>query len=689
MSITRLVNGLSRGSKSLPATASADERDSDLTAELALHLVRTVETQGSGWYWATDRAGRLIYLSDKVARQLEQDGTSPLGRNLTDVLEVGGEFEGTERTLNFHLNARTSFSNFEVRAAGSAQERLWSISGRPQLDEFGQFRGFVGHGSDLTAERRSDAEIKRLAMYDSLTGLANRARMRHSLDQMFVQLERVNTVMALFMLDLDRFKAVNDTLGHQTGDALLKIVAQRLERAAGEEALVGRLGGDEFQVILPKYRNQAQLKSLADTIISSLSQPYFISGTNISIGCSVGIAIAPEDGEDSETLIRNADLALYAAKAAGRGKHCFFQRDLLTQARTRKMLEDDLRLALDRDQLRLVYQPVVSTATRKVVGYEALLRWDHPERGPISPAEFIPICEESGLIDGIGEWVLRTACHEAARWPSGVRVAVNVSPIQFMKPALPAIVASALAHSGLAPERLELEITEGVFLNEDSSTVRMLASLKASGLRLVLDDFGTGYSSLAYLKKAPFDKIKIDQSFVRGAAHDPQNVAIIKAVVAIADTLKLETTAEGVETQDEIDLIRNLGCSHIQGYVYGRPIPGEEVMGQLEVQGEPRLVGLKTSRQPRQKLLRSATIRMGGRAETVRIRDISSNGLMIDGFDLPLAPEQELGVDIAEGPSVVAKVRWVKDGRAGLHMDEKLDLASLTARPRRNILRKS
>ena len=674
MSLTaRLTAGLGR--PGLRGEAGAAQGAPD--GEQAIRLVRGFEAQGSFWMWETDRVGRLTYISLKVADQL--GGVAALlGRPLTDLFEVAGGDDSSERTLHFHLVARTSFSGFEVRAEGDTADRVWSISGRPLFDEFGQFRGFVGHGADLTDERRSDAEIKRLAMFDSLTGLANRARMRAALDQVVSQLQRINRPAALFMLDLDRFKSVNDTLGHQTGDELLKIVAQRLERCVAGGGLVGRLGGDEFQVILSDYRNREQLEDLARTIIASLSQPYSIGGANISIGCSVGVTIAPEDGGDSETLIRNADLALYSAKGAGRGTHCFFRRELLTQAQKRKLLEEDLRQALGLGQLRLVYQAVMSASDGEVVGYEALLRWDHPVHGAISPAEFIPIAEDSGLIDPIGEWVLRTACAAAAAWPRPARVAVNVSPAQFLRPTLPALVASAIAHAGIAAHRLELEITESVFLNEDSSTARLLEALKATGARLVLDDFGTGYSSLAYLKKAPFDKIKIDQSFVRGAAHDPRNVAIIRAVVAMAETLNLETTAEGVETQDEIALIRQLGCSHIQGFAYGQPMAPDAVAGQLGAAGAPAVVGLKSSRPPRVTLLRSTRIEVGGRTEPARIRNISDKGMMIDAFTCPLEVGSELQVEIAAGRFVPAAVRWATRNRAGLELLRGADLKAIT-----------
>ncbi|RYG63360.1 bifunctional diguanylate cyclase/phosphodiesterase, partial [bacterium] len=341
---------------------------------------------------------------------------------------------------------------------------------------------------------------------------------------------------------------------------------QRLTRVVGAEGLVGRLGGDEFQVLLPDLDHRDTLSTLACELIASLSQPYFVGGASVTIGCSIGIAIAPDHGGDSETLVRNADLALYAAKADGRGVHRFYSDDMLAGAKKRQQLEDDLRHALATGGFHLAYQPVVGTADERIVGFEALVRWDHPTRGPVSPADFIPVAEECGLIEALGEWVLRTACIEAAAWPREVRVAVNVSPIQFANPRLPSLVTSALARAGLPAHRLELEITEGVFLDESSSSDAMFAALKGLGVRLALDDFGTGYSSLGYLRTAPFDKIKIDQSFVRGAAQPGnRNAAIIRAIVTLADTLGMDTTAEGVEIQDEIRLVRELGCSHIQG----------------------------------------------------------------------------------------------------------------------------
>ena len=664
-------------------TREQEERD----RVLAVRLIAEYESHSTGWFWQTDRYGCLVHLSGKLVNELQTLGFMPLGQRLVEVFRVDSTMADTERTLTFHLSARTSFSDYSVRPAFEAGgDRWWSISGRPLLDDLGRFHGFIGFGSDLTEKRRADAEITRLALFDSLTGLANRQRMRLSLDQTLAPVTGARSTNALLLLDLDRFKAVNDTLGHQMGDELLKQVAHRLQQSVGDAGLVGRLGGDEFQVVLPREGNRERLGALAQQIIAALSQPYFLGGSSVSIGCSIGIAIAPEHGNDSETLIRNADLALYAAKADGRGVSRFFREEMLAGAQNRKRLEDDLRQALANDEFHLVYQPVVSTSSERVVGYEALLRWVHPTRGAVSPADFIPIAEECGMIEAIGEWVLRTACAEAAQWPDPVRIAVNVSAIQFANPALPAIVTSAIASAGLAASRLELEITESVFLTDDSSSSHMFQALKGIGVRLALDDFGTGYSSLGYLKKAPFDKIKIDQSFVRGAIQaGNRNAAIIRAIVTLAETLGMETTAEGVEQQDEIALIRDLGCSHIQGFVYGRPGRAAEMLALFREQdGAALAVGHRVSRAARSTVLRSARLEVGGDTGEVRIRNLSATGVMIDGVDFPEeAVGAEVRIELVEEEMFPAVIRWVDEGRAGLEFARHFDMERLSpAQPR-------
>lgn len=656
-----------------------DNRRRNLQIQRSDRLLQDYEESGRGWFWETDRNGGISYISQTLVATFGSSLDMLIGRPITDMVCHGDRQQGDgERTLGFHLSTRTGFADIAVRSAMTKDERWWSISGQPVFNEYGQFHGFRGSGTDLTEMRRSQAEVVRLAQYDSLTGLANRVQMLRSLEHAVTGLRGQPGDCSLLMLDLDRFKSVNDTLGHPAGDTLLRQVSQRLQRVVGEQGLVGRQGGDEFKILLPGRVDHAALAQLADIIISSLSQPYSIEGSPVVIGVSVGISSCPSDGVTADALIRNADLALYAAKGDGRGVHRFYSPEMHADAEDRRRLEEDLRQALASDALHLVYQPVVHARTEQITGYEALLRWEHPTRGAISPAIFIPIAEETGLIAQIGEWVLRTACHDAAGWTDGARVAVNVSPIQFANPGFPSTVMNVLATTQIAPERLELEITESVFLNDDDGTDAMFARLKALGVRLALDDFGTGYSSLGYLKKAPFDKIKIDQSFVRGAAmKGSRNSAIIKAIVSLAEALSMDTTAEGAETQDELELIRQLGCSHIQGYIYGRPILAIEIQARqtgVKVIAQPD--GFRSSRPERKSMLRSVSVHHEGQVYGARIRNISATGALVEG--LWNVPEGTMfAIELAEGQLVQAAARWSKDDRTGVEFDVSIDLTML------------
>lgn len=632
-----------------------------------LRLLEEVEERGSVWFWETDRYARLTYLSPKIAATLGLHADDLAGRPLTAITaetNEGDELTAVgERTLPFFLSTKTAFADLSVRA-NCADDRWWSMSGRPVYDKFDQLRGFIGTGTDLTEIRKSEAEKTKLARFDPLTGLANRAEisnlLRHAISGQGAR------SAALFLIDLDRFKNVNDTLGHPAGDALLKQVAQRLANAIGANGQVGRLGGDEFKVVLPGKSSTGHLDALARAIIESVSRPYIIDGSQVSIGASLGIAIAPDHGRNSDDLTRNADLALYAAKAAGRGVHRFYSQDMHSSANRRRELEADLERALEQNDLRLVYQQIVSCVGEQITGFEALVRWTHPVHGPISPVEFIPIAEESNLIERIGAWVLRSACEEAARWSVPARIAVNVSPIQFANPAFSTVVSQTLAQTGLAPGRLELEITEGVFLGDDANSERQFDTLKRIGVRLALDDFGTGYSSLGYLQRAPLDKIKIDQSFVRGATlGNNQNAAIIRSIVTLAEALGMETTAEGAETEDEIELIRKLGCSHIQGYYYGPPLEVSELAAKLGMHGDlAERVGPKTSRSPRLSLLRRGRLTIGGETVPVRMRNISETGVLLETAHF-LQQGQSATLDIQDGPAVPVRVVWWSDNRCG------------------------
>jgi diguanylate cyclase (GGDEF)-like protein len=379
------------------------------------------------------------------------------------------------------------------------------------------------------------------------------------------------------MIDLDRFKAVNDTLGHPVGDRLLTRVSERLRALMSDNELCGRLGGDEFAVVIKDANDAHRVEKLALSIIEALSAPYEIDQHTVYIGASVGSATGPRDGRAVETLIRSADLALYRSKDSGRGSYHAYEPQLHVKAEERRVLEIALRKALEKNELEVHYQPVVAASTGGIESFEALLRWRNPELGMVSPAKFIPVAEEARLIGPIGDWVLRMACAEAMRWPTTIRIAVNVSAEQLHDSNFVTTVMQALAHSGLPPHRLELEVTESVFMREGTNAVAVLEKILALGVRLALDDFGTGYSSLGYLSKTKFSTIKVDRSFVQGAARNlPESLAIIRAVVALADSLGMSTTAEGVETEDECRIVNQLGCRKIQGYLYGRPMPAAE-----------------------------------------------------------------------------------------------------------------
>src|SRR5438309_1592252 len=629
-------------------------------------LLGEFETIGKGWFWETGREGKLSYISDSVANALGRDPADLIDRPFTDLISSETSDGGTspsERTLGFYLSSHVAFQDLIVRAK-TKNETWWSITGRPVHDDIGRFFGFRGFASDLTQMRQSEVELDRLARQDALTGLANRQALRRALDDALVSAVRRKHRCSMFLLDLDRFKAVNDTLGHPAGDTLLRLVALRLRDVIGEAGQVGRLGGEEFEVVLPTTSDQTDLSKLAQGIIDSLSRPYTINGTAVSIGASVGIVTSDYDDRTADDLMRDADLALYAAKAAGKGCYRFFAPEMHEAARERQLMESDLRVALEKGQLRLVYQPCVDASSEDVTGFEALIRWEHPEHGPVSPVQFIPLAEEIGLINEIGEWVLRTACAEAANWPKHISVAVNLSPIQFQSHALPTIVRMVLGDTNFPAKRLELEITEGVFLNNDEYVHEMIRALKAIGLKLALDDFGTGYSSLSYLQRVPFDKIKIDRSFVTGASDlEGRNAALIRAMVGLASDLKMQTTAEGVETQEELALVRSLGCSLVQGYIFGKPMPAEDAR-ELAAKGSAALPEQLPPREPRMRIIRAALLHYEGQVKGARLRNISSGGALVEcREELPVGAEIQL--DFAAGGMIAAEVRWCKGKQLG------------------------
>ena len=639
----------------------------------ALLLLQNYEESGQGWFWSTDAAGNLTYITESISQILDSKSVDLIGKPMAALFLAPVDSTAGARTLPFILTKKMKFNGLEIQPA-NAQEECWlSITGRPHHDKSGNFLGFLGSGIDVTAQRRMAQDKSRMATIDPLTGLANRASMTKKLENTLTLCRQQKRTCAVMLVDLDRFKQINDTLGRPTGDALLKQVAERIVKAVGKSGEVSRLSGDEFQIMLPDIDDRGVLGDLASKIISSLSQPYSVEGNRCIVGASIGVAISPFDGLTPGDLMKGADLALHEAKGNGRGRFRFYSKGLQQSAEDRRVLEEHLRDAIAKGELELAYQPIVKAKTNIVEGFEALMRWPHPERGYISPALFIPIAEEANLIWELGQWAIRQACMEAAKWPGRARVAVNVSPIQFANELLPGVIDEALHASGLAAERLELEITEGVFMAETDETNAMFQALKSRGVRLALDDFGTGYSSLSYLRTAPFDKIKIDQSFVRGATEPgSRNKAIIAAIVALGDALGMETTAEGIETMDEFDLIKALNVSHVQGYVYSKPVNNETLCENLEGGNwmiEP--TGPAHHRNERLSMYRKVRMIHDNHVYSIVIRNLSKTGALVDGlYDVPIGTK--FVIDFGEGQLAVATVARSDGNRQGVTFETRL-----------------
>jgi len=436
--------------------------------------------------------------------------------------------------------------------------------------------GWVATHEDVTQSRRAEASIRHMARHDPLTDLPNRILFKERLEHALGRVPR-GEQLAVLCLDLDEFKNVNDTLGHPVGDHLLQAVADRLRALVRPTDTVARFGGDEFAIIQVGLEQPTNAAALAQLAIEALSEPLEVRGHQVVISTSVGIAIAPTDGESAETLLKNADMALYRAKGDGRDTYRFFEKEMEARLQARRALELELRRAVVQGEFELHYQPIVNLRENRVSTLEALIRWRHPARGIVLPSEFMPLAEEIGLIVPIGEWVLQQACLDAAKWPEDVRIAINLSPAQFRSKRLLEIVTRILAASKLPPSRLELEITEGVLLSEQGPTMPTLERLRAIGIRIAIDDFGSGYSSLRYLRSFPIDKVKIDQSFIDGISTDANSLAVIRAVIVLSTSFGFDTTAEGVETADQLECIRREGCTEVQGFICGRARPSSEV----------------------------------------------------------------------------------------------------------------
>jgi len=551
--------------------------------EVVSLLLREFEENQADWLWQIDQARRVRTPSPRFAFALGREVPEVEGASFIQLIAgeawESGNFPPSLRDLAERLKQRENFSSLIVEVWLPEGRRWWELSGTPMLDEKGNFTGYRGVGSDVTVRRESDEKIAKLARFDTLTGLPNRLMLTEALGDALRYADQWRTRCAFLMIDLDRFKAVNDSLGHQVGDKLLAQVAERLKSLMSDNELCGRLGGDEFAIVVRDGSESGHVAKVANSAIERLSQPYQVDNHTLYVGASVGSAFGPRDGATVETLMRNADLALYRAKDNGGSNHFAYEPSLHADAEERRRLELSLRNALGRDEFALAFQPVVDANDEHIVSFEALLRWNSKEHGFVSPVKFVPIAEDTRLIVPIGDWVLREACKEATNWPVHVKVAVNVSAEQLLDPTFATSVVGALSASGLPAHRLEIEVTESIFVRDQTIARSALEQIMALGCSVALDDFGTGYSSLGYLRTLRFSTIKIDRSFVQGAArHHAESLAIVRAVVAMADSLGMSTTAEGVEDAQEAKLIRELGCKKIQGYYFGRPMAAEDAL---------------------------------------------------------------------------------------------------------------
>jgi diguanylate cyclase (GGDEF)-like protein len=525
-----------------------------------------------------DAEGRILLFNERYSEMMDRTGMPLQGRMLIDVLQ-------DQKSMGKWDGDPDEFFNMVVAAAnaGETLTRVVTRNGRSirVVDQPKQGGGWVATFEDITEWQRAQEQITHMARHDALTNLPNRTLFREQLEKA-LRLAKRSDQLAVFCLDLDHFKEINDSLGHPVGDALLNEVARRLGECVTEHDTVARLGGDEFAVVqFCSDCDPSAVALLASHIVEKIGEPYDIGGHQLVVGVSIGISLAPEDGKNPDELLKKADLALYRAKADGRGTYRYFETGMDARAQARRILELDLRAALHRQEFEVYYQPIRDVASDQVVAFEALVRWNHSLRGMISPVNFIPLAEETGLIVQLGDWVLRQACTDASGWPQDVDVAVNLSPVQFKNPNLVSQVKAALQASGLPAHRLELEITESVLLQNSAATLAVLHELRGFGVRISLDDFGTGYSSLSYLRSFPFDKIKIDRSFVSELATRDDSMAIVRAVTGLGKSLGIVTTAEGVETEAQFELLRREGCTQAQGYLFSQPRPAAEVNAML------------------------------------------------------------------------------------------------------------
>ncbi|NNC52149.1 MAG: EAL domain-containing protein [Erythrobacter sp.] len=642
------------------------------SGEEKLAIVEQLESSGVACFWATDAKGVLTYLSPAIFEAMGGQAANAFEIPFQHVFApVAGD--GDARSLGLKLGTRKSFSGLTVETGDSSSDLVVRLSGRPMYDKAGDFLGFRGTASDITEEFRAEEEASRLAKFDSLTGLANRHRMEQRIDSTLQTFRSAKRAAALMMLDLDRFKQVNDTLGHAAGDQLLQQVAERLNSVVAGRGEIGRLGGDEFQILIPDMDDRGELGEIAKKIIQMLAQPYSVEEGRCSIGCSVGIAIAPYDGLEREDLTRAADLALYASKNGGRGQFRFYAADLEHEANLRKRMEEDLAQAIEAGDFKLEYQPCVALDSNKVVALEAQFCWEDEDRGRVQPETFLPVAEGSRLIIPIGEWALRKACEQAKDWPESLRLSMNISPVQFEASGFVEMVETVLEETGMDPARLDLELNESVLLSDASKVDAALGALFKLGVRLTLDQYGTGLSSLSYLRRAPFNSLKIGANFFEPVmGNDLGDMELVRAVVALAGAMGMETVANGVHAMDLMAELKKIGVSHVQGFVFSEAISHEAVLEDIASGDwtlEPTDQG--SQRASRRTVFRKIGLIHEDHYYDVTLRNLSRSGAMIQGLeDVPVGTQFVL--DFGQGQLAVCTVRRTMDDTQGVEFEQEL-----------------
>jgi diguanylate cyclase (GGDEF)-like protein/PAS domain S-box-containing protein len=533
---------------------------------------RDIAEASSDWIWETDARLRVEFVSERFAEITGLGPHAVLGRTLAELLHPAEDLDLWDRHLA-DLAARRPFRGVLCRLDDAPNhDRTLRVAGKPIFAAEGGFRGYRGTATDITAELEAQSEAWRMARHDPVTGLPNRLLMHERLAQALAECRRTTAMAAVLCLDLDHFKEVNDSLGHAAGDLLIRGCGERLLACLREIDTVARLGGDEFAIVQAGVERVADVQRMADRLLGCLEHPFGLDGHEVIVTASIGVAMIPMDGEDPRSLLQNADIALYRAKTEGRNRFRFFEPGMDAELRERKAIEADLRRAVQNGELEIYYQPQIDLRSGGLAGVEALVRWNHPERGLLPAAAFIQIAEETGLLLAIGEWLIPSACGQAAAWPE-CRLSINLSPLQFKHHDLIRLIRDSLARTRLAPDRLELEIPESVLLHDVGAALLTLMQLKELGLRIAIGDFGTGDSSLSYLQKFRFDKLKIDRSFVRSLDGGGDSGAIVKAVVGLGRSLGMETCAEGVERMDQLALLEREGCDQVQGFLFSQPMP--------------------------------------------------------------------------------------------------------------------